>query len=103
MDRIATILEMLSQHPKDSFLRHALALEYTKKGLRVEAKTLFEEVLSQDPDYVGSYYHLAKLLETLTQTEKAIGCYTAGIAAARRLGDQHALMELEAALQELTD
>ena len=57
MDRIARIQAFLEQNPKDSFLRHALALEYIKLGQLNDAKTLFLAVLSDNPDYVGFYYH----------------------------------------------
>jgi len=60
MNRIEKILEFLKSSPHDNFLRHALALEYIKAGDDVAARNLFEEVLRQCPDYVGSYYHLAK-------------------------------------------
>ncbi len=32
MDRVVKIKEMLAENPKDSFLCHALALEYIKLG-----------------------------------------------------------------------
>ena len=72
MDRITRIQAFLEQNPKDSFLRHALALEYIKLGQLNDAKTLFLAVLSDNPDYIGSYYHLARLLETLEERDAAI-------------------------------
>ena len=79
MDRIARIQAFLEQNPKDSFLRHALALEYIKLGQLNDAKTLFLAVLTDNPDYVGSYYHLAKLLETLEERDAAIQWYEKGL------------------------
>src|SRR5262249_2731302 len=63
MDRIEKLKEFLSVNPADSFVQHALALEYVKLGNDQEAKNLFEDILNRDPGYIGSYYHLAKLLE----------------------------------------
>ena len=63
MQRIETIKEFLKSNPNDNFLRHALALEYIKTGDDEGARKLFEAILHESPDYVGSYYHLAKLLE----------------------------------------
>ena len=63
MDRIGKIKAMLVDMPEDSFLQHALALEYIKLGDDVQARQLFETLLNREPGYVGSYYHLAKLLE----------------------------------------
>ena len=83
------------------FLRHALALEYIKLGQLNDAKALFLAVLSDNPDYVGSYYHLAKLLETLEEREAAIQWYEKGMEAAKKAGDNHALNELRAAYEDL--
>jgi Tfp pilus assembly protein PilF len=101
MDRIARIQEFLKASPKDSFLRHALALEYLKTGRDAEAKDLFIGILTDAPDYVGSYYHLAKLLEKLGETEEAIRWYEMGMAEAKKANDQHAYNELQAAYEDL--
>lgn len=101
MDRIARIKAFLEQNPKDSFLRHALALEYIKLEQLQEAKTLFLALLNDDPGYVGSYYHLAKLLETLEERDAAIEWYEKGMETAKKAGDNHALNELRAAYEDL--
>lgn len=101
MDRIEKILEFLKANPKDNFLRHALALEYIKLGDDLKARILFEEILTESPDYVGSYYHLAKLLEKMEQTDKAIEYYEKGMAAAKAVKDNHAYNELQAAYEDL--
>lgn len=101
MDRIEKILEFLKANPKDNFLRHALALEYIKLGDDLKARILFEEILTESPDYVGSYYHLAKLLEKMEQTEKAIEYYEKGMTAAKAGNDNHAYSELQAAYEDL--
>jgi len=101
MDRIEKILEFLKANPKDNFLRHALALEYIKLGDDLKARILFEEILTESPDYVGSYYHLAKLLEKMEQTDKAIEYYEKGMAAAKAANDNHAYSELQAAYEDL--
>ncbi|MBY0480312.1 MAG: hypothetical protein K2Q21_03065 [Chitinophagaceae bacterium] len=101
MDRIGKIKEFLLANPKDNFLRHALALEYIKTGEEQEARNLFESILTESPDYIGSYYHLAKLLEKMEQTELAIGWYEKGMVAAKTAKDQHAYNELQAAYEDL--
>ena len=103
MDRINKLLEYLKSSPTDSFLRHALALEYIKIGNDEEARKLFETILELDPKYVGSYYHLAKLLERMGENELAIEWYEKGMIAAKEAGDGHALNELRAAYEDLTD
>ncbi len=95
--------EMLAQQPEDNFLRHALALEYLKINHRAEARTLFESILTDSPDYIGSYYHLALLLAETGEKETAISWYEKGMEAARQAGDRHALSELQAAYEALTE
>ena len=74
MGRIEKLLEYMKAADKDSFLQHALALEYIKIGKDEEARNLFNEILLREPTYVGSYYHLGKLLERAGDFDKAIRC-----------------------------
>ena len=83
MDRISKIKEYLEESGEDSFLQHALALEYIKIGQESEAQKLFEEILEREPDYLGSYYHLGKLLERIGDAEKAISIYKKGMEVAK--------------------
>jgi Tfp pilus assembly protein PilF len=101
MNRIEKIMEFLSQQPQDNFLRHALALEYIKIGEDTKARDLFIEILTQSPDYVGSYYHLAKILEKLEQRQEAIDWYEKGMAACKLAKDDHAYRELQGAYEDL--
>jgi Tfp pilus assembly protein PilF len=101
MDRISKIKEFLEKQPNDNFLRHALALEYLKKGEENVARELFENILNDSPDYIGSYYHLSKTLEKLGEREKAIEWYEKGMAAAKAVKDQHAYNELQSAYEDL--
>ena len=89
MDRTERILEFLKAQPNDNFLRHALALEYLKINENEKAKELFLAILNESPDYIGSYYHLAKLLEQMGEKEAAISWYEKGMAAAKEAKDQH--------------
>ncbi len=101
MDKINKLNEFLTAMPKDNFLRHALALEYIKIGEDLKARILFEGILFDSPDYVGTYYHLAKLLERLEQTNLAIEWYEKGMEAAKKAKDNHAYNELQAAYEDL--
>ena len=102
MDRIEKIKEMLIENPKDSFLCHALALEYIKQGNDDDAGKLFESILENEPGYIGTYYHLAKLLERVGKTDEAIKVYEKGMEEATKAGDTHSLSELRSAFEELT-
>lgn len=101
MDRIAKLKEFLQANPHDSFVQHALALEYVKLGDDAKARQLFEAVLERDPEYVGSYYHLAKLFERIEERDKAIEWYEKGMKKAKEKGDQHAYNELQSAYEDL--
>lgn len=102
MERINKIKEMLASNPQDNFLNHALALEYIKLGDDVAAQTIFEQLLNNEPGYVGSYYHLAKLLERNGKEQEAIVVYEKGMHMAKEKGEQHAFNELRSAWEELT-
>ena len=103
MDRIEKLQEYLKTSGKDSFLQHALALEYIKIGDDLAAKDLFNDILLREPTYIGSYYHLAKLLERIGDTDKAIRIYERGLEEAKAAGDTHSFNELRGAYDELIE
>jgi tetratricopeptide (TPR) repeat protein len=100
MDRIERLKEFFAEDPKDSFVRFALASEYAKLGIFEEAIQTFEGLLKDDPDYVGTYYHLGKLYERVGKPARAQEVYRRGIEAATRVSDLHARAELQSALLE---
>ncbi len=102
MDRITKLNEFLKANPTDSFVQHALALEYIKLGNDEQARGLFEAILNREPGYIGSYYHLAKLLERNEKTDEAIKVYEKGMEETKKAGDNHAFGELRGAYEELT-
>ena len=101
MNRIEKILDFLRQQPNDNFLRHALALEYIKIGEDIQARDLFIQILTESPEYIGSYYHLAKCLEKLQDRSAAIEWYEKGMAAAKLAKDDHSYRELQGAYEDL--
>jgi Tfp pilus assembly protein PilF len=103
MGRIEKLLEYMKTADKDSFLQHALALEYIKIGEDEEARNLFNELLLREPTYVGSYYHLGKLLERAGDFDKAIRIYKRGMEEAKRAGDLHSYSELQGALEDIEE
>jgi len=103
MDRIAKLKEYMKTAEKDSFLQHALALEYIKVGNDEEAKKLFNEILKREPSYVGSYYHLGKLLERIGDPRKAMRVYERGMEVAKAASDSHSYSELQGAYEDVED
>jgi len=103
MSRIEKLLEFMKTSGKDSFLQHALALEYIKVGDDEEARKLFNEILLREPTYIGSYYHLAKLLERVGDFDRAIKVYRRGMEEAKKVGDNHSYNELQMALEDIEE
>ncbi|HEV3412928.1 MAG TPA: hypothetical protein VG101_10630 [Puia sp.] len=101
MDRINKLKEFLASDPNDSFIRHALAMEYLALGEEGTARTLLEEVLERDAGAVGSYYQLGKLLERAGETALALQWYEKGMVAARAAGERRAYNELQTAYDDL--
>ncbi len=93
----------MEKEQKDSFLQHALALEYIKIGNDEEARKLFNEILKREPTYIGSYYHLGKLLERIGDSEKALRVYKRGMEVAEAAKDHHSYSELQAAFEDAED
>lgn len=101
MSRISELAKAVKEHPGDSFYKFALALEMLKIDEKVKARVLFENIKNSDPEYVGVYYHLAKLYEELGETELATNTYRSGITVALKLNELKTKQELEAALLQL--
>ena len=98
MDRLDALLDFYRDDPDDPFTRFALAQEYLKAGDTLEALSFFEGLVRDQPDYVGTYYHLGKLYEALGRSESAADTYRAGIESATQANDSHARSELQGAL-----
>jgi Tfp pilus assembly protein PilF len=103
MNRIEKLLEYMKTSGKDSFLQHALALEYIKINKDGEARELFNEILLREPTYIGSYYHLAKLLERAGDFDRAARVYKRGMEEAKKAGDNHTYSELQGALEDIEE
>lgn len=98
MDRLETLKQFLAEDPADAFTRFALAQEHRHRGDLAEAIRLFETLVREQPDYVGTYYHLGRVYEDTGRTADALQTYRAGIERATASGDTHARAELQSAL-----
>ena len=70
------------------------------KQLNIYILELFNEILKREPTYIGSYYHLGKLLERIGDTPKAIRVYERGMEEAKKANDHHSYSELQAAFED---
>jgi tetratricopeptide (TPR) repeat protein len=97
MSRLEQLQNLLRESPNDSFLLFAIAKEYEGASEKDQALHYYLQIVNNDPDYVGTYYHLAKLYEKMGQPAEALATYGTGMAVARKVGDQHTLAELSSA------
>jgi tetratricopeptide (TPR) repeat protein len=98
MTRRAKLEQMLEKSPQDAFLNFGLAMELAKEGRIDEALAQFDRVLRIDPSYLTAYFQKGSTLIHAKRIPDARAVLTAGIAAARSLGDSHAMSEMQAML-----
>jgi predicted Zn-dependent protease len=101
MDKIAMLTEILTQNPGDAFARYGLAMEHANQGQTDAALTEFDRLLSTHPDYTAGYFMAAQTLVKARRANEAKARLAQGIASAQRTGNQHALGEMQALLEEL--
>ncbi|NBB84810.1 MAG: tetratricopeptide repeat protein [Bacteroidetes bacterium] len=100
-DRLDTLLQFYDEDPDDSFTRFAIAQEYLKRGETEQALTFLEDLMADDPEYIGTYYHLAKLYEQLGRRDDALATYRKGVKQAQAQRQTKDLSELQDALMNL--
>jgi len=99
--RAAALKQILEANPTDAFARYALGLEYSSAGDTDAALSEFRLLLDAHPDYTNGYFMAAQALARAERTDEAKTMLQQGIECARRIGNQHALSEMEAMLEEL--
>ncbi len=93
--RLLQLFGFLEASPEDPFINFAIAKEHEGLGNEDKALSFYKKLTEQSPDYVGTYYHYAKLLGERGEESEAFVIYDKGITVAQKLGDQHALSELK--------
>jgi tetratricopeptide (TPR) repeat protein len=101
MSRLESIRKIVEQQPNDPFARYGLAMELKNLGQHDAAHAEFEELEKRHPAYVPQFLMHANLLTELKRTDEAKACLERGIAAAKKSGNQHALGEMQGALDQL--
>ncbi len=102
-DRLDKLMKFLEATPNDPFILFAIAKEHEKLAAPETAETCYRNLVTQHPDYVGTYYHLGKLLEQKAEIQQALDIYSAGMDVAKKNGDKHAFSELSEAHLNLDD
>jgi tetratricopeptide (TPR) repeat protein len=96
ISRLQKLLEFIKNEPEDEFLKYALATEYLRLNDSDKALTYYEDLISNHPNYTGTYYHLGKLYEALNRKDDAISTYEKGMEITKAKRDIHAFSELQA-------
>jgi len=102
MDKIAALNEILQLDPTNAFARYGIAMEHIAQNNTDAALAEFSTLIDHHPDYVPAYQMSAQTLAKLGRASDAIARLDAGIAAARRTGNSHALSEMQALRDDLT-
>ncbi len=101
MDKIAGLKEILSLDPGNAFARYGLAMEFVNRGEVETGLKEFDVLLTDHPDYTAGYFMAAQTLAKDGREPEAVERLQAGIACARRTGNNHALSEMQEMLDEL--
>lgn len=99
--RLEQLFSMLKTDPDEPFLLFAIAKEYEKNDNKPLALQYYLQLTTDNPDYVGTYYHLGKLYEKMEAPDLALEIYDKGMEIAQKVGDKHAYSELSTARWEL--
>ena len=98
--RLAQLQKFYEEDPRDPFNVYGLALEYLKHDVQ-QSRKLFEQLLTEHPNYLPVYYHAAKLYQELNERKKAISVYEKGMEVAGQQQDFKTRRELQSAYDEL--
>ena len=96
--RLDQLFEFLKLSPSDSFTIYSIGYEYMQHQEWGKALEYFEKLVSNDPDYIGTYYHMGKTLLQLNRSDDAISTFKKGMEQTRKKKDMHAYGELQRAL-----
>ncbi len=100
IERVKKLENFLKDDPDDPFIIYALAIEWINNDI-TKSKIYFDELLSNHPSYIGTYYHAARVYLALENKSRAIEIYKDGIAMATKTNNHHALAELQTAYNQI--
>lgn len=96
MNRIEQLTQFIKDDPSDEFLRYARALEYLKTNPTLALKE-FETLITQNPNYLPTYYPAAHLMIELGLETDAERIFREGIEVARKQKNSKTEQELRSA------
>lgn len=103
MSRREKLEQLLQSEPDDAFLNFGLAMEYVKEGRVDEAVAQFDRTMTIDPDYTAAHHLKGQVLAAAGRVAEARDALRAGLEAAKRVGNQHAVEEMSELLAQLDE
>lgn len=95
-DRLEKLMDLWHSTPNDDgFIQFAIAKEYEQRSDDQTARAWLTRLIENNENYVGAYYHLAKVLERVGSAEETLKIYDRGMTIAKKCGDTHAYAELQ--------
>lgn len=101
-DRVQQLIRFVQEEPHDPFNVYALAMEYMN-GQPERARTYLDQLLTEHPDYLATYYHAAALYADLGNVERAIELYEKGMELAKAQNNAKTWLELQRAKQAMEE
>jgi predicted Zn-dependent protease len=99
--RLTFLEDLTKKGSTDALAWYGLAMEYKARGRVDDAMTAVEKLKTLHPDYVAMYLMAGEALSKAGRAPDAKAWLEAGIACAKKVGNSHALGELESALAGL--
>jgi len=95
--RMDQIEELLKSDPDDAFLRYGLAMEYASAGDDAAAAGVLKDLiaLKAGEPYIPAFLQAGQVLIRLGREAESAAVLKVGIEAARKVGDLHALGEMQ--------
>lgn len=97
-NRLDKLRALLDLDPTDPFLHYGIAMELLGLGDDSGAVAAFRELERLNPDYVPTYLMLGQTLQRLGRVDEAITALRDGVKVAAKVGNGHALGEMQALL-----
>lgn len=101
-ERIQQLIRFVQEEPDEPFNIYALAMEFLTSQPQ-QTRFYFDQLLTDHPHYLPTYYHAASLYANLGERDRAVEVYTKGIELARVQNNQKTLQELQRAQQAFED
>jgi tetratricopeptide (TPR) repeat protein len=101
-ERLKILFQYLEEEPNEPFNVYAIAMEYINKDIQ-KAKFYLERLLTEYPDYLPTYYHVAAVYVDLEDFTKAENIYKLGIEKAQHQQSMKAFDELNRAYRMFLD